>query len=121
MTVPTSQTPRYDLGETVRITATFRDAQNGNILLDPEQVQFLLRNPLGEVYAFTYGVHPELLRESEGVYYVDLQLDYPRTYWYRWLAESLDIRGVYSGRLYVESSLTERVEVMIPLQLNQNL
>lgn len=62
----------YDAGSLVRVTGTFRDI-NGAVA-DPALVQFKYLNPAGSATTYVYGTHSQLVKDSTGIYHVDLTL-----------------------------------------------
>jgi len=63
-----------DLGDQVRITATFIDVDDG-AALTPGGVHFVIRDPAGEDATYEYGVDEEVTLVSTGVYRVVLDCD----------------------------------------------
>lgn len=73
----------YDKGDLVTITAEFKDA--AGVLVDPTTVTFKWRvGSSGTARTYTYGTDEQLERSGEGKYSVDLSLDTPGTWHYRW-------------------------------------
>jgi hypothetical protein len=72
----------YDVGDEVRITGTFTDA-DGNAQ-DPTAVFFAFLAPSAtSATTYEYGTDAELVKDSTGVYYVDLDLDEAGLWRYR--------------------------------------
>lgn len=74
----------YDVGDSVRCTAKFRDENNQ--LADPSVVIFRYRNPAGNITSYTFGVDVQLQRHSIGVYYIDVDIDSAGSWFYRFEA-----------------------------------
>ena len=63
----------YTIGQKIRITGTFTDIDGAAI--DPDAVLFELSAPPNlPVTTYTYGVGAELVKDSVGVYYIDVDL-----------------------------------------------
>jgi hypothetical protein len=71
----------YTLGTMVRLNGSFRTVYGA--LDDPATVTFEIQVPSGTITTYTYGVDNELVRESEGNYYVDWTTADSGTYTYR--------------------------------------
>lgn len=70
----------YDIGDRPRCRAEFK---LNNILADPTSIIFKYKNPNGTVTILTYGVDSALVRESTGIYYVDIDVDLSGQWFYR--------------------------------------
>lgn len=68
--------PRYQLGSLVRLTNTFRDVAGA--LADPTTVTITITNPAGTVTT------PTAVKDSTGIYYVDLTANVAGTWTYVW-------------------------------------
>lgn len=73
----------YDLGDLVRVTATFTDGITA-AALDPAVVKLLVRNPAGNTTTYTYGVGSYITRSGVGVYYAEIDADDDGIWHYRW-------------------------------------
>ena len=72
----------YDLGDMVRCSAAF--TQN-SAAVDPTTVTFQIRRlPANPITTYTYGVDPELIKDSVGNYHVDYQPDAAGDWCYRY-------------------------------------
>lgn len=70
----------YDTGDVVRFSANFTDpfsTPTANDPIDPAVVKFDYKKPDGSVTSLTYLTDADLIKESTGVYRVDLELDAP--------------------------------------------
>ena len=56
------------VGNLVKIHATFKD-ESGDVQ-DPATVQVAVKQPDTTITVYVYGVNPEVVRESQGVYYI---------------------------------------------------
>lgn len=66
--MPTQQ-ETYDEGDMARLWGEFRDAdQNPQ---DPAVVNVTIREPGGKLKTYTYGTHPQVVKDSAGNYYID--------------------------------------------------
>ena len=77
MTVPNT----YGQKSQVRCTGTFTDIDGNPV--DPAVVIFKYKNPAGTITALTYSDDAEVIRSSTGIYYVDLDVDTSRDWYYR--------------------------------------
>lgn len=73
----------YDIGDVVRLTATF--LSTGSTAIDPTEVTFYIEKPGSTVAAstFVYSSSTEITRASAGVYYVDVSCTGSGAYEYR--------------------------------------
>lgn len=63
----------YDLGDLVRLAATFRSADGA--LQDPTTVAFKHQSPSGAVTTLVYGTDDAVKRDSIGSFHVDVSAD----------------------------------------------
>jgi hypothetical protein len=73
----------YFKDQILRITAEFRD--NNEDLADPTTVKFSYRVDHGDITEYEYGEDVEVVRDSLGVYYIDLTLDISGNYAYHFI------------------------------------
>ena len=73
----------YFKDQILRITAEFRD--NNEDLADPTTIEFSYRVDQGAITEYKYGEDVEVVRDSLGVYYVDLTLDTSGNYSYHFI------------------------------------
>lgn len=71
----------YDVGDEVRCTGTFTDADG--TAQDPTGVTFKFTDPSGNTTTYTYGTDAQLVKSATGVYYVDVNVDEAGRWWYR--------------------------------------
>ena len=62
-------TTTYDIGDTRRLQATFKDINQA--LTDPTTVTFKMVEPDGAVTTYVFGTDSELVKDSTGVFHVD--------------------------------------------------
>lgn len=71
----------YDIGDTVRITGTFTVA---GVATDPTTIKAKVRLPSGAVTTYTYPTDAALVKDSTGVYHLDIPITTAGLYAYRW-------------------------------------
>lgn len=71
----------YDVGDLVRVSSTFTDATG--TVADPAAVTASYRAPGGTETDLIYGVDAELVRDSAGVYHMDISAGEAGTWVYR--------------------------------------
>lgn len=71
----------YQVGDLVRVTGTFTDI-NGN-LIDPTSVLFSFKTPAGSITTYVYLTDAQLVKDSTGVYHVDVNANTIGTWPYR--------------------------------------
>jgi hypothetical protein len=91
----------YQIGDQPRLTAQFVSDESG--ALDPTTVVCKIRTPAGVETAYTYGVDPEVVRDSAGAYHFDLLLTEALTWWHRWTGTGLLV-AAGEQPIYVEPS-----------------
>lgn len=74
----------YDIGDLVRVTGTFTDAAGAAV--DPTTVVLKVKDPLGAIATYIYGTDAALVKSATGVYYADLSVAMPGSYWARFAA-----------------------------------
>jgi len=72
----------YDNGDLVRVTGTFTNAAGAAV--DPTAVLFKVKAPNGQTTTYTYGTDAALVKESTGVYYVDVNANQSGKWRVRW-------------------------------------
>ena len=73
----------YDIGDQVVCTAVFTNAATG-ALVDPTDVYFKIKTPLGVITAYHYGVGPEITNPSTGTYQIGVTITEHGIWYYRW-------------------------------------
>jgi uncharacterized protein YfaS (alpha-2-macroglobulin family) len=89
----------YDVGDAVKTRVTFK--VNGTPT-DPDTVTFKFMDPTGKVTTYTL-IDPQIVKESTGVYHVDIPIDMSGTYHYRWAGTGA-ARGALERSLQVRES-----------------
>lgn len=74
----------YDVGDLVRVTGRFTTAAGA--LLDPTVVLCQVLTPAGVKTTYTYGVDPQVVKDSpgDGVYHLDISITAQGAWFYRW-------------------------------------
>ncbi len=101
----------YFVGQILRVTVEFRD--NAGDLADPTTLIFSHRVDQEDIETLTYGVDVELVKDSLGVYYTDLELVTAGTYAYRFLGGGA-IENSVEDAFVVSASLA--IEPLIEIQ-----
>ena len=70
----------YDIGDLVRCTGAFATSGTN---VNPEAVFFKVKTPAGTVTTYAYGTDAALVRDSTGVYHVDVNAAEAGQYVYR--------------------------------------
>lgn len=73
---------KHDLGDLVKVSATFTDPADDDAVFDPEEVNLSFRDPSENVTTWTYPTNIE--KESTGVYYALIDADEAGAWYYRW-------------------------------------
>ena len=74
-----------------RITFTNPDTK---AKVDPTSVTVAVRKPSGTSTTYTYGVSPELVKESTGVFYVPISLSEDGTFVWKWTGSAVGMSVV---------------------------
>lgn len=91
----------YDKSDLVRVPVTFRNA--AETPTDPTTVTFYFKTPAGEETSYVYGTDVELVRDSAGVFHVDVLADEPGMWVWRWKGTGL-VAQADEGQFYVQPS-----------------
>lgn len=73
-------TNTYDLGGAVTCEAKFKKT---GVLLDPTTVTFKVKNPLGVETTYVYNTDVQLIKDSTGIYHIDINANLVGTWFYR--------------------------------------
>jgi hypothetical protein len=84
----------YQLGDGFRLEARFTV---DGVLADPTTVVFQLKDPDDIITTYTYGVDAEVINPAVGVYYLDVIVSKPLTWWYRVVGTGVVIAAVESS------------------------
>lgn len=91
-------------GDTIRFITTF---EVKDVLTDPRIVRFRIKNPNQSVEIKTYDEdedgQEDIRRDAAGEYHVNLKVDIPGTWWYRWEGTN-PAPGAIEGRFKVLAS-----------------
>jgi hypothetical protein len=71
----------YDKGDLVRCSGTFKDSSNE--LIDPTVVKFDFTAPGEDAVTYTYATDLQLVKDSTGLYHVDVDAAMAGTWFYR--------------------------------------
>lgn len=97
-------TDTYDVGDLVRIGATFKDDDNQPA--DPTTVTFSFRQDTqtkAQATVYTYGLSVQLIKDGVGQYHVDLAISASGLWHYRWAGTGA-IVGAEEGDFVVNIS-----------------
>lgn len=72
----------YDIGDVVRLDVAF--TTQADVAVDPGTITVKIKNPIGTVTTYVYGVDAEVIRDSTGNYYVLIDADKEGVWYYRW-------------------------------------
>ena len=76
----------YDLGDLVKVSATFTDADTG-LAADPTTVKLSVKDPAGIVTPYVYLTDAEIVRDGVGLYHANLDVDQSGKWYARWFSE----------------------------------
>ena len=97
----------YDVGDVVRLTAAITNADDA--ALDPTAVYCAVKDPAGATTTNKYGVATELVRDSEGNYHLDTNVDTAGNWHHAWYSSgsgraaaegTFNVRAVHVTRTY---------------------
>lgn len=74
----------YDLGDLIRVDATFTDPLNDDAPIDPDVVKLSVRTPSGDVTTYTYGDGDTIENDDPGDYHALIDADEDGDWFYRW-------------------------------------
>lgn len=77
---PSGENLNYFQGSSIRLKATFKDASAA--VADPTTITVAIETPDGSVSSYVYGTDAEIVRDSTGIYYIDVVVDTPDTWSY---------------------------------------
>jgi hypothetical protein len=94
-------TKLWHIGDLPRITATFTN--DAGALVDPDTLVCKVKKPDGTVTSYVFGTAVELVRDSLGVYHIDIALTQAKNWFYRF--EATGTRTVANeGTIIVQDS-----------------
>lgn len=91
----------YDIGDLVRCTGTFASSGSN---VNPSAVMFKVKTPAGTVTTYTYGTDAALVRDSTGVYHVDVDAATAGDYVYRFWSTGTG-QAAAEGQFWVRPTL----------------
>jgi hypothetical protein len=71
----------YFQGSSVRVTATFEN--NAQVPTDPTTITAKIKTPAGVTTAYVYGVDSQLVKDSTGIYHIDVSANAAGIWSYR--------------------------------------
>jgi hypothetical protein len=89
------------IGETARLSVEIADAANA--AADPGALRLKVKNPVGTVQTYTYGVSGEVVRDALGAYHADILLATSGQWAWRWETDAPNA-GAVEGALSVDKS-----------------
>lgn len=75
----------FQIGDTVRLTGTFRDEDK--VLTDPTTVTVSTKTPGGVVQTWHYSTDADVIKDSTGKYHIDVAPDSEGRWTFQWKAE----------------------------------
>jgi hypothetical protein len=76
----------YTKGELLRCVGTWQDKTNSDAYIDPGVVKFKYIKPGLAAVTLTYLTDVEVVRDSQGMYHVDLDLDVSGKWYYKFFS-----------------------------------
>jgi hypothetical protein len=92
---------KYDQGDLTRLSVTFRNA--ADTPTDPTTVTFTIKTPTGTETTYIYGVDAEVVKESAGVFHVDVMLTEPGVWVWSWVGTGA-VAQTDEGQFWVQPS-----------------
>lgn len=89
----------YERGQTVTLRLACKNTAGD--LVDPSPLTVQIKDPVGEVEAFTFGDDEELVRDSQGNYHVDRDPSLQGVYSAKWQGTTIGKTGVVKDRFQV--------------------
>lgn len=74
----------HDVGDLVRVTGTFTDS--ADLPADPTALSFAFKDPSGSVTTYVFPTDAQLVKDSVGIYHVDVDVVEPGDWHYRWIS-----------------------------------
>lgn len=85
------------LGSIVNVRVAFTDPDNADAAIDPTVVSITVKPPVSAAYTKSYGLDPEVVKESVGNYLIRLTLAEEGTYRWRWTGSTATKAVVVPG------------------------
>lgn len=73
----------YEIGQVVRLRAAFTNQDGAAV--DPGALSLKIKSPLGVETTYVYGTDVEVVKESDGNYYADVEPDHQGVYDAKWI------------------------------------
>lgn len=94
----------YDVGDLVRVTGTFTDADGA--ATDPDVVRIKYQDPSGNDTTDLYGTN-NTVKSATGVYYLDIDIDEAGTWYYRVEGETSAQVGQGAAESFFEAKASQ--------------
>lgn len=91
----------YQKGDLARISGVFKNA--AGVATDPTTVSFKYVKPSGIIVSLAYPADAAVVRNSAGDFYVDISVNEPGTWFYRFIGTGA-VQVVEEGQFGVEAS-----------------
>lgn len=91
----------YDLGDMVRVSASFTNIDG--VAADPTAVTLQVRRPDTSITTYTYGADPEIVKTDVGQYRADLDIDQEGTWRFRWAGVGA-VQAAHESVFYIRDS-----------------
>lgn len=91
----------FDLGDLVRCQGTFKNIAGASV--DPATVSFKAKDPVGTVITYVFGTDAQLVRDSSGLFHVDVDANKPGTWFYRFFSTGSS-QAASEGQFVVQRS-----------------
>lgn len=92
----------YDKGDLVQVTASFSNRISG-APVDPATLVFKHKNPSGTLVTKTYGTDADVVRQSQGNFFFNINANTVGTWKYRWESTG-DYQAAAEGEFIVKAS-----------------
>lgn len=73
----------YDVGDLVRVTGTFTDSDGSAV--DPTALKIYYKAPGGTITEKLYGTDTDVIKDSTGVYHLDIDINASGRWFYRFV------------------------------------
>ena len=94
--------PAYDIGNKIRITATFTDPLDNDAKVDPDTVYCSVYTPSSEKTDYEYDTDDEVIKTGTGIYYMDVPLDESGNWYVRWWGVDADEIATVAEEVFIE-------------------
>jgi hypothetical protein len=97
----------YDIGDLVRLSGAFTDLTGEP--QDPDVVSISVREPDGTITAYVYNTDPEVVKDSDGNYHLDINTATHGDWHYRWYSTGQG-QAAGEGHFYIRPAAAIPVE-----------